>query len=191
MVLPFIFLLQNGRGTGDFFVAFSGAYLGLIPLLALTMLKYSQQWQASDIFRSAPMLGPAEICHGARRAVLCFLTLPMLVVIGAVILLVHGPGPKLLLLLPGVVALPVYALVPGLIGKAIPLSAPIEEGKSAGRGLTMMSVMFISFALAGIADFMFSRGWFWPFLAAETIIVIGVYAIMRYAFKNVRWQSAE
>ncbi len=118
---------------GDFSVAFSGAYLGLIPLLALTMLKYSQQWQASDIFRAAPVLGPAEICHGARRAVLCFLVFPMLTIIGTVILLVHGPGRELLLLLPGLIALPVYALVPGLLGKAIPLSAPIEEGKSAGR----------------------------------------------------------
>ncbi len=191
MILPFVFLFQNQRGMGDFSIAFSGAYLGLIPLLALTMLKYSQQWQASDIFRLAPVLGPAEICHGARRAVLCFLTLPMLTIIGTVILLVHGPGRQLLLLLPGLITLPVYAMVPGLIGKAIPLSAPIEEGKSAGRGLTMILVMFISFALAGIADFLSSQGYFWPFLAVETVIVIAVYAGMRFAFKNVRWEPAE
>jgi hypothetical protein len=191
MILPFIFLFQKGNGMGDFGVAFAGAYLGLTPLLALSMLKYSQQWQASDIFRSAPVLGPAEICHGARRAILCFLVFPMLVAIGSVIILLHGFSSQLLLFLPGVIALPVYALVPGLIGKAIPLSSPIEEGKSAGRGLAMILVMFISMALSGIAVFLFSQGYFWPFLAVETTVVIVVYIIMRLAFKNVRWQSAE
>ncbi len=76
LVLPFVFLFQKHSGMGPFGIAFSGVYLGIIPLVGLGILQYSQQWQESDIFRSAPMLGPAAICNGARRAILIFLTLP-------------------------------------------------------------------------------------------------------------------
>lgn len=191
LVFPFIFLFQRNNGMGNFGVAFSGSYLGLIPLLALSMLQYSQQWQASDIFRVAPLRGPGPICHGARRAVLCFLTLPMLIAVGAVICLLHGLSSDFLMLLPGIVVLPVYALVPGLIGKAVPLSSPIEEAKSAGRGLTFIAVMFISMGLSGIAVFSRSQGWFWQFLLIEAIVVTGVYVGMRIALGKIRWQSAE
>jgi ABC-2 type transport system permease protein len=191
LVFPFIFLFQKGSEGSDFGIAFSGGYLGLIPLLALNILQYSQQWQASDIFRAAPMRGPAAICNGARRAVLIFLTLPMLLVIGAIIWLLHGVNSHFLLLLPGIIALPVYAAVPGLIGKAIPLSAPIEEAKAAGRGTVMILVMMISMALSGLASWSWSQGWFWELLIGETIIVIGLYTGMRLALANVRWQSAE
>ena len=190
LVVPFVFLFQPGFGR-EFGVAFSGSYLALIPLMGLSLLHYSQQWQASDIFRSAPMRGPAAICHGARRAVLCFLTLPMLVAMVAVVWLLQGITPRMLLLLPGILALPVYALVPGLIGKAIPLSAPIEEAKSANRGLSMILVMLISFALSGIAVGCWSQGWFWPLVAVEAVLVIGIYIGMRYVLNRVKWQSAE
>ena len=191
LIFPFLFVLQGQKGMGGFGVALGGAYLGIIPLLGLTMLKYSQQWQASDIFRAAPIRGPAPICHGARRAVLLFLTLPMLAIVAGVILCLPGMRSQFCLLLPGIVALPVYSLVPGLIERAIPLSSPIEEGKSAGRGITMMVVMFISMGLSGVAYFLFTRGYFWPFMAAETIVVSGLYALMRYLLGRVLWKSAE
>jgi hypothetical protein len=192
MVIPFIFLFQNGVGFGrDFGIAISGAYLGLIPLLGLGMLHYSQQWQAADIFRLAPMHGPAAICHGARRAVLCFLTLPMLLVVAVVIGLIHGFNSQIFLLLPGIIALPAYALVPGLFGKAVPLSAPSEEAKAAGRGLSYFVVMIISFVLSGLAIVCRSQGWYWQFLLIEALVTGGIYAGMRYAVGKIRWQSAE
>lgn len=191
LVFPMVLLFQKGNGMGNFGVAFAGGYLGLIPLLGLSMLQYSQQWQASDIFRSAPMRGPAPIYDGARRAVLCFLTLPVLAVVGGVIFLMHGFSSQFLLLLPGLVALPVYALMPGLVGKAIPLSCPIEEAKSAGRGTVMILVMLISMGLSGIASWAWSQGWFWQFLMIEIILAGVIYTGMRLAFQKVRWKSAE
>jgi hypothetical protein len=44
--------------------------------------------------------------------------------------LMHHDNSTLLLLLPGMLALPVYALVPCLLGEAVPLSKPTEEAKS-------------------------------------------------------------
>lgn len=191
LILPFIFLFQRRNGMGDFGIAFSGAYLGAIPLVALGMLQYSQQWQASDVFRSAPLPGPAPICHGARRAVLCILTIPILAAVVAIVWFFYGSPSKLLLILPGAVALPVYALVPGMVGRAVPLSAPTEQAKSAGRGLIMLIAMPISIALSFGTLVSLSHGRFGAFLAVETLIAAALYAIMRSRQNKVRWQSAE
>ena len=87
--------------------------------------------------------------------------------------------------------MPVYSLVPAFLGRAIPLSTPIEEGKAAGRGVTMIFAMVIGIALSGVAYSLWSLGWFWPFIGTEAIVVAGVYAGMRHALSRVRWQSAE
>ncbi len=89
LVLPFVFLMQNfggGRNNiGGFGIALAGSYLGMTPLVALTILQYSQQWQASDVFRAAPMIGPAPLFHGARRAIMCIVAFPVIVGFGLII----------------------------------------------------------------------------------------------------------
>ncbi|MEO6033821.1 MAG: hypothetical protein ABIQ35_01050 [Verrucomicrobiota bacterium] len=194
LVMPLIFLLQSRRGgvhDGGFSVAFSGAYLGLIPLLGLSLLQYSQQWQATDLFRAAPMVGPIALCHGARRAVLCILTLPMLSLFALVAWLVPGDATRLLLLLPGIIALPVFSLIPSMGGKCVPFSLPTEEAKSAGRGLTMIGVMIASFALAGLTAWSWSGGWFWWLVLVETIVGVIIYAMIRASLASVRWPPME
>jgi hypothetical protein len=194
LVFPIIFLMQ-GRGgaqhTGGFGVAFAGSYLGLIPMLGLNLLQYSQQWQAADLFRSAPVPGPAPLCHGARRAVLCILTLPMLVLFGLTAWLLAGDSSQLVLLLPGLIALPIYALVPCVGGKAVPLSLPVEEAKSAGRGMTMIGVMVIAAVLSGIATWAWSAGWFWWLVLIEGVLAAGIYAALYATLRSVRWPPLE
>jgi len=196
LVFPFIFMMQDhGRG-GDsggsgFGIAFTGGFLGLIPLLALDLLRYSQQWQAADLFRVAPMAGPASLCHGARRAVLCFLTLPLLILVGVIAWLMRGQSSHLALMLPGIIALPIYALIPCLNGKAVPLSLPTEEAKPAGRSVTMIGVMMISLALSGLATWAWSAGWFKWLLLVEGIVVVVLYAGMRASLASVRWSPLE
>lgn len=192
LAMPLLFLFQGrGHETASFGVAFAGSYLGLIPLLGLNFLQYSQNWQASDVFRAAPMPGPAPLCHGARRAVLCMLTLPILILYALIVWLMGAKLAHLALLLPGLVALPVYSLIPCLGGKAVPLSQPIEEAKSAGRGLHMILAMMASFAVAGLAVWSWSVNWFGWFLLVETIVVGGIYVIMRASLNSVRWSSTE
>ena len=196
LVMPAIFLMSgSGRNSGfagnGFGVAFTGTYLGLVPLLALSLLQYSQQWQASDLFRLAPMSGPAPLCHGARRAVLLFLTLPVLIVFAILVLLLGKDSSLLPLLIPGVLALPIYAMIPCLRGKAVPLSMPNEEAKSASRGLRMIGVMFLSILLAGVSLWAWSTGWFWWLLVLETVLVAATYFAMRRSLSAVRWQSLE
>jgi hypothetical protein len=196
LVMPIIFLIKDpGRGAGvdgsGFGIAFTGGYLGLIPLLALNLLRYSQQWQAADLFRVAPLPGPAALCHGARRAILCFLTLPLLVLFGLLAWLVARDSSHLPLLLPGLIALPIYSLIPCLGGKALPLSVPAEEGKSAGRALNMVGVMVVSMVLSGIAIWAWAANWFGWLLLAESIVVVALYAILRASLAATRWPPLE
>jgi hypothetical protein len=195
MVMPLIFLLPTGGHGGgfgnEFGIAFAGAYLGMVPMMSLNLLQYSQQWQASDIFRAAPMAGPMPLCNGARRAVLCFLTLPLLAVLGGIAWLIKHDGSQLLLLLPGAIALPVYALVPCVLGEAVPLSKPTEEARSTGRGLVMMVMMIPAFAVSGLAYWSWTSGWFWWLVLGETVIVAVAYAGMRASLASLRWSPAE
>lgn len=194
LVMPVIFLLQDrGRGAtgGEFGMAFSGSYVGFVALLGLNLLQYSQQWQAAEVFRLAPIMGPARVCDGARRAVLCFLALPAVAAFGLLGWCLRGGSEHLPLLLPGLIALPIYALYPHLGGRAVPLSVPGEEAKSAGRGLQMMGVMLVSMALSALAVWSWSTGWFRWLLLAEFAAAVGIYAAMRSSLASVRWQPIE
>jgi len=200
LVMPFIMLWQGhgqhhhqtGAGFGSFGIAFAGAYLGLIPMLAMSMIQYSQHWQAADLFRSAPLAGPGALYHGARRAVLLLLVLPLVIVVGLLAwLLSGGLGASLLLLLPGILVIPLYALIPGLGGQAIPLSQPTESAKAAGRGLRMFGVMLISMVLAGIATFTWYKGWFGPFLLLEMVITAALYFLFRLRVDTTPWPALE
>src|SRR5262249_55906882 len=84
LVMPIIFSVRKVGGGADgmgFGMAFSGAFLGLIPMLGMDLLQYSQQWRAAEVFRAAPMPGPAALSHGARRAVLFFTLVPLLILL--------------------------------------------------------------------------------------------------------------
>jgi ABC-2 type transport system permease protein len=195
MILPFVFLLQgrnqHNADESGFGVPFSAAYLGLVPLLGLQILQYSQQWQAADIFRSAPMIGPAAICHGARRAVLCLLALPMMLLVAALVWFIQGSPNQLLLFLPGMIVLPIFALVPNLGGRGVLLSMPTDAAKATGRGLNMIVVMIITFMLAGATSWAWNHGWFWPFVGAEALMATLIYILLRSQIAQTRWPSLE
>lgn len=191
LILPFVFLLQGMQG-GSFGVIFAGSYLALLPLMALTALQYSQQWQACDLFRAAPVAGPGPFITGARRAVMVLLVLPALVGLAGVVLFFIPGGPgKLALLLPGIMALPVFATIPGAMGQGIPLALPSEEAKAAGRGLALVGTMLIAMAVGGVATFARSAGWFYEFLAVEAAIVAGATYALHTAVRKTRWAPAE
>jgi hypothetical protein len=195
MALPVVFLVQGltqeGRGSSGFGIAFSSSYLGIVPMLGLSLLQYSQQWQATDIFRAAPLVGPASLCHGARRAVLVFLALPTLLFFGLMSWAIQRDASQMVMLLPGIVALPIYALIPSLTGNGVPLSLPTEEAKGAGRGLSMIGVMLISLAISGLAIWSRAGDWFWWLIVVETVLSIAVYVGLRRSFRWLRWRSME
>jgi hypothetical protein len=195
LALPVLFLVQehgrHGEDAGGFTIGFAASYLSVVPMMVLNLVQYSQQWQAADVFRAAPLHGPAALCHGARCAILCCLALPLLLAFVLLVWVTQRDFVQLLLFLPGVVAMPVYALIPSLGGRGVPLSLPTEEAKGAGRGLHLFVAMLLAFALSGLATWSWSAGCFHWFIGTEAVLALCLYAALRRAIANTKWPTLE
>ena len=86
--------------------------------------------------------------------------------------------------------MPVYSIMPSLVG-SVPLSQPTEEAKSAGRGLTMVGIIFMSMVVAGIATLAWQFDYFWQFLVGETLVMGGAYLVLRRIVSRKPWPTTE
>lgn len=190
LVMPILFMMQS-RSDSTVGIALSMGMVCLVPIFAQGLLQYSEQWQASDLFRAAPMVGPAALCNGARHSVLLFLTVPMVVLLVIAVVVMEGSMHALAAMMPGVLALPVFAMYPCMGGHTVPLSIAGDESKSVGRSLKMIGFMLASFALSGIVILSFQYDFFGILLSVETLVVAVVYWLMRKSMQSVRWASME
>lgn len=192
LVMPAVFLIQGATASGgDFGIAFAGGYLGLIPLMAMNLLQYSQNWQAADLYRLAPVPGPGRFIHGAILAVATLLVIPGLVLLFIVVCLLPAGPQSAAMLLPGLIAMPVYALIPGAIEKTVPLSKPAEEAKSAMRGVVMFLLMMSALAVPGLAIGAKHLGGFWIFLIVEALLSAALCLAMASAISRKAWDPLE
>ena len=195
LILPIIFMFRELTSQGGFAdgfgFAFSSAYVGVVPLMAAHLLQFSQHWRAADLFRAAPLDGPAPLCHGARKAVLCLLTAPLVVVFAATACFAQDDLSKMLLLLPGIIVLPLVALIPYLKGQGVPLSQPIEQANAASRGLTMMGAIFTTMVLSAIAMFAAHVGLLIPLLIVEAVCVGAACFALHRSVSRARWTTLE
>ena len=191
-IMPIVLWSQNGSvWSNGFAIAFGSVYLGMVPMEGLGLLRHSQQWQAADIFRAAPLPGPEPLCRGARRATLCFLTAPTVAIYLVLVLFLTRDPNVLILLLPGLLALPVFAMIPCLKGQAVPLSLPPEEAKAATRGIRVIGVMVLAVAIPNLALWAQSMGWLWAFLLIEGSLLGIAYCVMRRSSQSAVWPSME
>ncbi len=196
LAVPVIFLFPDaaphGRDSfGEFGTVFSAAYIGLAPMLALSVMQYSQNWQATDLFRTAPIRGPGSLAVGAQHAISCFLSLPLVLLLGGVTWFLRGPHLHPVLLLPGLLALPLFTIAPSFVGVRLPFSAPPEEAKGAGRALWMLGAMPVSVAIGGLGMFAWSHGWFAQLIAAELLVVAALYLALRLSLSARKWEELE
>jgi hypothetical protein len=175
------------QALGGFALAFAGCVLGLVPLSALGFLRQSQQWQAGELFRVAPLTGPAELCDGARKAVLALLVLPLFALLAAAGWAL-GFGTRLLLLIPGLVALPVYSMIPCESGDTVPLSAPLSAAASMDGFLTTGAVLLGGLIVAGLAAAAQYFGWFWYFVAGESLLVLVSFIGLQRSLARAAWK---
>ncbi|MCW1885854.1 hypothetical protein OKA04_14030 [Luteolibacter flavescens] len=190
LVMPIIFLVQ-GRAAAEFGIAIAGGYIGLVPVTAMGLLQFSQHWQAADLYRLAPVPGPGRFILGAVAATGTVLVAPALLLLGTIMALLPGGLEHLPLLLPGLIALPVYALAPGAIDKAVPLSKPTDASKSAGRGASMFLLMLSSMILPGLglaAKYMHAFG---IFLFIEAVASAVICFLLVRSISAKKWDPIE
>jgi ABC-2 type transport system permease protein len=197
LILPVVFMAREfgnreGDGPGQGFgFTFSSAYVGLAPLIAVNLLQFSQHWHAAELFRLAPMPGPGPICHGARKAVMCLLAFPLVLCFTVCALLMQRDVSDLLLLLPGVIALPLVSIIPNMGGRSVPLSQPIEQAKAASRGLTLMGTTFATIGLSMVAMLARHFEMLVPFLIVELLVVVPLYYALHRSVTRAGWTAMD
>jgi hypothetical protein len=196
LMMPVIFLLQDitrgpkgpSSGLGP---AFAGGYSGMIPMMAIGLMQYSQHWRAADVFRTAPLPGPAALCRGTRKAVMLLIVVPVVLAMIGLTQLIRPDLQRLWIMVPGLLLLPVLALLPDLRGSDCLLSKPPEDAKSASRGSVMMGAIMVSMLLSGLAIFASATGWLAWLIVAEGVVVAMVYVAMERSLRRAAWSSAE
>ena len=194
MLMMPVIMLANGMSHhegGGFMLLIGGSYIPLIPMIALNLLRFSQHWQAADVFLVTPTQGPGRLMIGARKAVEIFLVLPALLLMGAAFVWIGGGFSGLTQLLPGIFALPVYSRVSSLSGDQLPLSLPGEEAKSAGRGILMVVAMLSAMVVGGIAGAAQHFGYFTGFLIVEALLACLCAVLMDLKIRNLAWKPIE
>lgn len=191
LMLPVVFLARDashaGEEMGGFGLAFTSGYIGVVPMLAVTMMQFSQQWQAADIFRTAPQHGPGPLCHGARKAILLLLAFPIAIIMVTTAWIIQRNVAGLAVMLPGLIPLPLMALVPNMGGRGVPLSQPSEEAKAASRGLILMGAIMVTMGVSVVAIFAQRAGWLTELLVAELAGTACLYFVLRRSINRAPW----
>lgn len=184
-----IFFGGGGRGSTSMdtmAVAFAGAFVSMLPLTVLDRLRLAEDWKAADLFLQAPLSRPAALFHGTRKAVILTLCLPgLLLVLGLGMAWLRGRAEMLLLIVPGLLVIPVFSLLPALGGTYLPFSEqPEVEGSNSSRWLLSLLFMIGSFTIAGLATWAWSTGWFHWLLLAEAFFAFGLGALLGRLIDN-------
>lgn len=190
MAMPAIFLINGARGgADDFMIMLAGCYLPLLPMMAMSLLKFSKDWQAADIFHATPISGPGHLIIGARKAVTCLLVLPAILIVVAACWWITGSFRSLESILPGLLVMPVYSRILARKSEHLPLSLPGEEAKSAGRGVYVMLGMFSALAIGGVAAVAKSYGYLYPLLVMELLAACVFAALLDHKVRRLAWPA--
>jgi ABC-2 type transport system permease protein len=181
LVIPLISLLDKNRNGISLFVPlFTVWMLGVMPYQALQTLQMSQHYLAADIFAIAPLASAASVFHGVRKATIFYLLLPSLCVAGLLIgYLAPGGLQGLQLAVPGMIAIPVMSLLPGLMEDYLPFSRPVVRGDQSSKNIGVMLMSMAAMAIVlGAAYIASTLEVLWYLIAIEFAVVVLVYYLM-------------
>jgi hypothetical protein len=187
-VIPIVMFAGGGRSMAAFMepyiVAYLGFFLAMVPVIVLEALRLSEDYEATEIFRQAPLARPTALFHGTRKAIITVLCVPGLLVAvtaGAILL---GDKRELALLVPGLLFMQVFSLLPSLFGLYVPFAEPVENvNRGLRTTLTILVFQFLSFGFAALAGWLWGHGGFWWMLLVEVVLVwlvnLGLQAAIR------------
>jgi hypothetical protein len=170
--------------------AFAACYLAIIPIQAMLLLNRSEHWRAAGFFHAAPIRHWASLFHGARKAVLCWLTYPIVLLLGLVMAILKQSIMPLAMVLPALIFMPAFSLVPGLNKVWLPLSLPVEDQQDVGNGCLLMAIVgSLAIVIGGVATWMWKLGgaWFLTFLACEALVMLGLYRLGKEKVDQLAW----
>lgn len=198
LIMPVAMLFSMSGLKHDGFTtwvqAFAACYLAIVPLQAMMLLNRSEHWRAAAFFHAAPLPHWAPLFHGARKAVLAWLTYPILLVQALALCAFQQSLMPLVMALPALIFLPAFSLAPGLVRAWLPLSLPAEEQRDTGTGCLFMAiVMALSMGIGTLSMWMWKLGtvWFSGFLVLETILMLATFTGMSRVLQAKPWQAAE
>src|SRR5882724_7663404 len=179
LLFPMMGLLDRGTHFATVAPLITVWMLGTMPMSALETLRMSSHYAAAEIFAIAPLASAAPVFHGVRKATIYYLLVPA-VFIATILIVYLAPGgiQGLLLALPGVLAIPVVSLMPGLLEEYLPLSRPAARGEQSSRNMTLMFLTM--FAMAGVLAVAYLSWTFeviWYVLPIELIVVAALYQL--------------
>ena len=177
VILPVMSLLDRKGGLSAFAALLTVWMLALMPYQALQTLQMSQHYQAAEIFSIAPLETAAPVFHGVRKAAMIYLLLPALAISALLIgFLIPGGIEKLQLALPGVIAIPLLSLAPGVVDDYLPLSQRPSRGDQSSRNLGMMFFSMISMGIVmGISYIAWVFGVLWYAIGIEVVAAAILY----------------
>jgi len=193
IVMPIVmgFTPRRSGDSVSFLVPMGLAYTVMVPLQALMLLRRSEHWRAAAVFQIAPVPHWTALFHGARKAVLLWLALPMLLLATVVLVAISQSALPFVLALPTLVALPLCALLPGMSRAWIPLSMPNEDLRDTSGCLLFALAIGGGMVIGVIASGLHTIGWLWPFVAILTVMSLVVQRWLAGRMRRRYWQPAE
>jgi ABC-2 type transport system permease protein len=196
VIMPVVMAVGPGRGDREgprlFLGTFALAYAAIVPIQALMLLRRSEQWRAAALFRCAPLPHWTPVFHGARKAVLCWLALPALLVAAGILAALQGSWMPFALAVPALVCTLFASCVPAITADWLPLALPNSDQRASAIGCVVIGAVIIAaMALGGLAQWMDSLGWLWPFLGATVLLGVVLQRLLMAALARRRWRAAE
>ncbi len=191
LIMPLVMLFSGGKGGADgamMMQGFATCFLGMVSLQAMMFLGCSEHWRAAAFFHVAPLRHWSPLFHGSRKAVIFWLSFPVLILQTALICGLQHSWTPLALSLPAVMFLPTFSLVTGLMGQWLPLSKPPEDVKNTSAGCLMMGgSMAAAGIIGGLSSWAWHIGHFGLFLTLEALLMIGATILMKYLMRDTPW----
>jgi hypothetical protein len=151
----------------------------LVPVTVLEVLRISANPAAADLFLYSPIQGEASIFHGVRKAAIVFVQAPLLIYILLVSAFAMRADPsRMTLVIPALLVIPTFSLLPGLLGEYLPLSMAARTGQRTVQSFVLFLAMIPAAVLGTVAYIAQQNGLLWALLAIELPVMVGIHTFM-------------
>ena len=179
LLMPFAQLLSHAPYRFRAAAVLAVVLTGMMPSIVLEAMRVSAQHPAADLFSAAPVASAAPLFNGVRKAVVCYVVGPTVLVALAWVALVD---PQLIALaLPSLLALPLLSLLPAAFRDYVPLSVPPAIGRQSTANILIGMVNSIAGGTTVVTAWVAWRlGWLPHYLVAEaTLVFLGTWLLAR------------